>query len=166
MVYSRIQGTPPRAKFRAGELRAHVLLLQRLDCIPVEVAIPDNILDRALEPSPADSVRKAPGIEEVRRQERERFAISLPATLKPHATHLYRHAKDSTHRGRRAKTRGMHMRPSAAAVSSLEWSYKDVCQIQSPCEMPERQIHAASSPVCIFDLPNRPPENPFDLMDY
>ncbi len=73
---------------RAGELRAHVLLLQRLDRLPVKIEFLGNVLDGGLATAPPHVVGKALGIEGVVRQEVEPLALHVAATLAPHATHL------------------------------------------------------------------------------
>lgn len=55
--------TATRTKFGAGELRAHVLLLQRLDRIPVEVESLGNILDGGLATTPPHLAGNALAIE-------------------------------------------------------------------------------------------------------
>ena len=130
MAYSRKQGTPPRANFRAGELRAQVLLLQRLGPIPVEIEFQDTFLDRALAAAPPHSAGKAPGLDLVVRPECEPLAFHLSATLTPHATHFVRQVHTHT----------------AAAVSSPDWPYEDECLIRSPCETPGRQYSCAFQP--------------------
>ena len=88
MLSSRRRSTATRAKFRAGELRARVLLLQRPDRIPVEVEFPGNIHDGGLATAPPYVVRKALGMEGVVRQEVEPLALHVAATLAQHAPHL------------------------------------------------------------------------------
>ena len=73
---------------RLGQLRPHVLLLQRLDRVPVEVELLGNVLDRGLTAAPAHVVGKALGIERVVGQEVQPLALHVPATLAPHAPHL------------------------------------------------------------------------------
>jgi hypothetical protein len=90
MVNSRIKSTATRAKFRAGGLRAPVLLLRRRDRIPAEVEFPGNILDGGLATAPSQVAGKALGIEGVVRQEVEPLALHMAATLGQHATHLGR----------------------------------------------------------------------------
>jgi hypothetical protein len=184
MLSSRRKSTATRAEFRAGRLRAHVLLLPHLDPIPVDVEFLGNILDGGLATAPPYVVGKALGIEGVFRQEVEPLAFHLPATLTQYATHLdggedaypatreianvprasvapaslasttasasdflasnksddasLLLVKNSTHCRLKVKARGTRMRPTIAAVSWPNWLYKDVCTIQSPCEMPER----------------------------
>src|SRR5450756_1646870 len=73
---------------RAGELRAHVMHLQRLHRIPVEIQLLRNVLDRCLPAATADVIGKALGIERVVRHEVEALALHVPATLAPHAAYL------------------------------------------------------------------------------
>src|ERR1039457_5807317 len=65
---------------RAGELGLHVLLLQRLDRIPVELQLLGNVLDRRLPTALAHVMGKALRIERVVRQEIEPLALHLAAT--------------------------------------------------------------------------------------
>src|SRR5450830_448554 len=64
MVSSLRNSTATRTKIRAGELRAHVPLLQRIDRIPVEVEPLGNILDGGLATAPPHLAGKALGIED------------------------------------------------------------------------------------------------------
>ena len=73
---------------RAGALRAHVLLLQRLDRLPVKIEFLGNVLDGGLATAPPHIVGKAFGIDGVVRQEVEPLALHVAATLALHATHL------------------------------------------------------------------------------
>src|SRR5664280_718293 len=73
---------------RAGELGLHVLLLQRLDRIPVELQLLGNVLDRRLPTALANVMRKALRIERVVRQEIEPLALHLAATAASHPPDL------------------------------------------------------------------------------
>jgi hypothetical protein len=73
---------------RAGELRAHVTLFQRLDRIPVKVEFLGNVLDRCLPAAPAHVMGEALGIERVVRQELQPLALHAPATSARHAPYL------------------------------------------------------------------------------
>ena len=65
---------------RADELGLHVLLLQRLDRIPVKPQLLGNVLDRGLSTAPADIVGKALRIERIVCQKIEPLALHLAAT--------------------------------------------------------------------------------------
>lgn len=110
MVSSRRKSTATRAKFRAGELRAHVLLLQRLVRIPIEAEFLGNILDGGLATAPPHVVGKTLDIEGVVRQEVEPLALHVAVTLAQHATHLDRE-KDTC-----AATREIVNAPRASVV--------------------------------------------------
>src|SRR5450830_1493939 len=73
---------------RAGELGLHVLLLQRLDRIPVELQLLGNVLDRRLPTALAHVMGKALRIERVVRQEIEPLALHLAATAASHPPDL------------------------------------------------------------------------------
>src|SRR5665811_894501 len=73
---------------RAGELGFHVLLLQRLDRIPVELQLLGNVLDRRLPTALAHVMGKALRIERVVRQEIEPLALHLAATAASHPPDL------------------------------------------------------------------------------
>jgi hypothetical protein len=73
---------------RAGELGLHVLLLQRLDRIPVELQLLGNVLDRRLPTALTHVMRKALRIERVVRQEIEPLALHLAATTALHPPDL------------------------------------------------------------------------------
>src|SRR5450830_1020139 len=72
----------------AGELGLHVLLLQRLDRIPVELQLLGNVLDRRLPTALAHVMGKALRIERVVRQEIEPLALHLAATAASHPPDL------------------------------------------------------------------------------
>ena len=75
MLNSRRKSTATTAKFSAGELRAHVPPLQRLDRIPVEVEFLGDILDGGLATAPPHVVGRALGLERVVRQEVRTLAL-------------------------------------------------------------------------------------------
>src|SRR5512140_3127566 len=112
MLSSRRRITASRAKPHAGELRALVLLPQRLDRAPVEVAFPGNIPDGALASAPSHVAGNAFGIEGVARQEVEPLPLHLAATLARHATHLDRQE------GTRVATREVANAPRASVVAA------------------------------------------------
>ena len=56
----------------------HVLLLQRLDRVPVQLQFVGDVLDRRLPAAPAYAMGKALGIEEVVPQIVELLALHLP----------------------------------------------------------------------------------------
>ena len=69
MASSRRRRTAPGSKFRAGELRTQVLLLQRLDRIPVELEFLGDILDVGLATASPRVAGKAFAVEGADRQE-------------------------------------------------------------------------------------------------
>ena len=71
-----------------GQLRRHVLLLQRLDGIPVQLQLLGNVLDRPRAAAPPHVVGKALGIEGMVGQEIELLAFHAPAALALHAPNL------------------------------------------------------------------------------
>jgi hypothetical protein len=73
---------------RFGELRAHVLLFQRLDSVPVEIEFLRDVLDRRLPAAAANVKGKAFGIERVVRQELQLLALHVTATPTQHAPDL------------------------------------------------------------------------------
>ena len=73
---------------RTGQLRPHVLLLQRLDRLPVKPQLLGHVLDRGLPAAPAHVVGKALGIEGVVGQELQPLALHVPAALARNAPHL------------------------------------------------------------------------------
>ena len=58
------------------------------------------------------------------------------------------------------------MRPTAAAVSSLNWQYKHDARFKHLAKCLNANIHAASGNVYPLDLLTRLPEDPFDLTVY
>src|SRR6202171_4776676 len=76
-------GVPARTR-----LRAHVLLVQRLDRVPVEIELLGNVLDRCRAAAPTHVMGKALGVERVVRQKLELLALHGPATSTPHTPHL------------------------------------------------------------------------------
>jgi hypothetical protein len=147
MLSSRSKSTVTKGKFRAGGMRAQVLLFKRPDRIPVEAEFPGNVLYGGLATVPPRVAGKASGTAVVVRHEAEPLAIHLAATSasgipasnkSDDANHSI--AKDSAHHGLRLRTLGPRLSPTVAAVSSQDWPYKERCrQIQSPCEAPERE---------------------------
>jgi len=75
---------------RAGalELGPHVLHLQRLDRVPVELQIPGDIADRCLPATAADIKRKAFGEVRIVRQKIQPFALHGAATAAGDAPHF------------------------------------------------------------------------------
>ncbi len=73
---------------RLGKLRRHVLLLQRLDRIPVELQFLGNILDRPRAAAPPHVMGKALGIERIVGEERELLALHFAAALALYAPYL------------------------------------------------------------------------------
>ena len=71
-----------------GKLRAHILLFQCLDRVPVELELLCDVLDRRLPAATADVKGKALGIEWIVRQELKLLALHVPATLARHAPDL------------------------------------------------------------------------------
>jgi len=71
-----------------GQLRSHVLLLESLDRVPVEMQLLGQVLDRGRTAAPAHVVRKALGIERVVGQELQPLALHLAATAALHAPNL------------------------------------------------------------------------------
>jgi hypothetical protein len=65
---------------RLGQLRAHVLLLEDLDRIPVEMEFLGQLLDRGRTAAPAHVMRKALGIEGIVGQEVQPLALHFAAT--------------------------------------------------------------------------------------
>src|SRR5450631_3205507 len=75
---------------RAGtiELDPHVLLLQRLDRVPVELELLGHIADRRLPAAAADIERKAFGEVRIVRQKIQPFALHCATTAARHAPHF------------------------------------------------------------------------------
>src|SRR5580692_11254605 len=75
---------------RAGtfELSPHVLLLQRLDRVPVELELLGDIADRCLSATAADIERKAFGEVRIVRQKIQPFALHCATTAARHAPHF------------------------------------------------------------------------------
>jgi hypothetical protein len=72
----------------ALDLGAHVLHLQRLDRVPVELQLLGNITDRGLPAATADIERKAPGEVRIVRQEIQPFALHAVTGAARNAPHL------------------------------------------------------------------------------
>jgi hypothetical protein len=72
----------------ASELGSHVLLLRRLDRIPVELELLGDVLDRRLPTAPADVMGEALRIKRVVSQEIELLALHLAATAASHPPDL------------------------------------------------------------------------------
>ena len=71
-----------------GELRPHVLLLQVLDGVPVEMQLLRDVLHRGGATSPADVVGEALGVMRVVGQECQSLASRLATTAASHPPHL------------------------------------------------------------------------------
>src|SRR5260370_42407903 len=63
-----------------GELGAHVLLVQLLDCVPVQFEFLGDVPDRGAPTAPADIKGKSLGVERIVRQEFQTLALHLAAT--------------------------------------------------------------------------------------
>jgi len=72
----------------AGELDLHVLLLQRLDRLPVEPQLLGHVADRGLPTTPADIVGKALRVARVAGQEVQPLALHRPAAAALNPPHL------------------------------------------------------------------------------
>ena len=79
-----------------GELRAHILLVEFLDRVPVQLERLGNIPDRRAPTAPADVKGKSLAVERVVRQELQTLALHLATTAAIDASHLelkeYAHA--------------------------------------------------------------------------
>ena len=73
---------------RALELGFHVLLVQRLDRVPVQRQFRRHILDRRRPTAPADIISKALGVERIVRQEVEPLPLHLATTAAVDPPHL------------------------------------------------------------------------------
>ena len=134
MLSSRRKNTATRAKFGAGETRAQVRLLPRLDRIPVEFEFPGNILDGALATAPQPpKVHFLSGEQGRRRATKDRRRTRAPWVA-----------------GENPNTR---MRSTATAVSTLNWPSKPHCGFKYSAICLNLNIHAASSHVCGLDFP-------------
>ena len=107
------------ARFR--KLPRHVLLLQRLDRVPVEVQLLGNVLDRRGPAAPAHVMGKTLGVERVVGQEVQLLALHAPATLALDAPYLEFEVNAGIPAGqvaRAARTPVVpaHVRPCAAAA--------------------------------------------------
>ncbi len=142
MVSSRRKSTATRAKFRAGELRAHVPLLQRIDRIPVEVEPLGNILDGGLATAPPHLAGKALGIE-------DRCSPGCRA------------ARAS--RGRDPCTaRDARRSPQSALI----WPYNNDARFKHPAKCLNANRNAASSHAHTSFLATRLPDDRFDPTAY
>jgi hypothetical protein len=83
-----ISSMPMARRTRFGEPRAHVLLFQRLDSVPVEIELLRDVLDRRLPAATAYVKGKAFGIERVVRQKLQLLALHVTATPAWHAPDL------------------------------------------------------------------------------
>ena len=61
---------------------------------------------------------------------------------------------------------GVHMRPTAAAVYSLNWPYKHDAKFKQLLKYLNANIHPAASDAYTLDMPTRFSEDPFDLAVY
>src|SRR5712671_50578 len=73
---------------RALKLRLHVLHLQRLDSVPVELQLLGNVRDRRLPATASDKIRKALGVQRIICQKVELLSLHLAAAATIHAPHL------------------------------------------------------------------------------
>jgi len=121
MVSFLRNSTATRTKFRAGELRAHVLLLQRIDRIPVEVESLGNILDGGLATAPPHFAGNALGIE----------GGCLPGCR----------AARASRGGNPCTARDARRSP----LSSLIWPYKNNTGFKHPAKCLNANFYAASS---------------------
>lgn len=80
----RLRPRPPGA----GELGFHVLLLQRLDRLPVEPQLLGHVADRGLPATPADIPGKALRVARVKGQEVQPLALHRAAVAAPNPPHL------------------------------------------------------------------------------
>src|SRR5260370_16714779 len=71
-----------------GELGAHVLLVQLLDCVPVQFEFLGDVPDRGAPTAPADIKGKSLGVERIVRQEFQTLALHLAAPAAMDAPHL------------------------------------------------------------------------------
>src|SRR6202040_1364198 len=76
---------------RAGalELGFHVLLVERLDRVPVQLQFRCHILDRRRPAAPADIIGKAPGVERIVGQEVEPLPVPLATMTAVEAPHVH-----------------------------------------------------------------------------
>ncbi len=70
------------------QLNTHVVLVQFLDCVPIQVQFRGHILDRGLAAAPADEPGEAFGIERVVGQKVETLTFHLAAAPALNAPHL------------------------------------------------------------------------------
>ena len=73
---------------RLGELRSHVLLVQFLDRVPVELEFLGNVLDRGRATAPPHVVGKALGVKRVVGQKLQSLALHFAATPALDSAHL------------------------------------------------------------------------------
>src|SRR6266571_589041 len=77
-----------RRSSRLGQLGTHVLLVQLLHRMPVELQLLGDVIDRSAAASPADIEGKSLGVERIVRQKLETLALHLAAPAATHASHL------------------------------------------------------------------------------
>jgi hypothetical protein len=70
------------------ELGFHILLVERLDRVPVQLQVRRYVLDRRRPAAPADIIGKALGIERIVRQKVELLALHLATVTAVKAPHL------------------------------------------------------------------------------
>ena len=78
----------PCRRSSLGQLSAHVLLVELLDRVPVQLQLFCNIADRRAAAAPADIKRKPLSVERIVRQEFQSLALHLAAMPAPDAPHL------------------------------------------------------------------------------
>ena len=111
-----VDADAPRSR-RAGtrELGAHVLLVQRLDRIPVQVQLLGDILDRGAATAPADVVGKPLRVERVVAEKVEPLALHGPAVPAKCAVHAIRPLIPAR------SGRLFQPRPTGRALEMLHW---------------------------------------------
>src|SRR6266403_1323866 len=110
----------------ALELSFHVLLVQRLDRVPVQRQFLRHVLDRRPSAPPPDKVGKALGIERIVREKLEPFSLhtATPATIDPPYLQFQKYpsvaARKITHPPNfPVEPRGTNTYPKVAACASL-----------------------------------------------
>ena len=97
------------------ELSAHVLHVQRLDCVPVQTQLLGNIFDGSRTTASTHVIRKALGIERIVGQERQSLALhrTTLTTLHPTYLHVEQNAK-------RAARQIPHLPPRAVVETAMQ----------------------------------------------
>ena len=144
---------PRRARF--GQLRRHVLLLQRLDGLPVQMELLGHILDRRRPAAPSDVMGKALGIEGIAGQEVELLAFHFAAMLAvnpPHVDSKVDPAVAARQIANLPRALVVPAKPHTSAAATLRFFERRTRSMMHACESPKipRTTGCARNPGTVY----------------